>query len=354
MVKCKNLRIKSLRGNKVEYIVGNLNELYQFRILGDCRMEGTRAVYKVELAGGNTQGCPAERLLAGERFSIEAAFVEEELSRKVGDIRFSTPISLRNEWSTIRIQHKVTGSMLNKKLAIGIPMASTTETGEKVTKVANMWMHYVDWELECQFADYKNNAMMFGRSNRNANGEYTNIGKSGSVIKTGAGLLEQMEVGNTFYYTDFSLALLENALYELSAGKLEFGQRYFLIKTGERGALQFHKEVLREVSGWTQFVLDNASVGVVRKSSSELHQNALGAGFQFVEYLAPNGVRVKIEVDPWYDDDVRNKIMHPNGGVAQSYRYDIMDIGTSDQPNIFKCKIKGWNELRGYQQKSAA
>lgn len=41
--------------------------------------------YKVELAGGNTDGCPAERLLAGERFSVEAAFVEKELSRKVGD-----------------------------------------------------------------------------------------------------------------------------------------------------------------------------------------------------------------------------------------------------------------------------
>lgn len=68
-----------------EYIVGNLNELYQFRILGDPRMEGTNAVYKVELAGGNTDGCPAERLLAGERFSVEAAFVEKELSRKVGD-----------------------------------------------------------------------------------------------------------------------------------------------------------------------------------------------------------------------------------------------------------------------------
>lgn len=333
-----------------EYIVGNLNELYQFRILGDPRMEGTRAVYKVELAGGNMDGCPAERLLAGERFSIEAAFVEEELSRKVGDVRFSTPISLRNEWSTIRIQHKVAGNKLDRKLAVGIPMMSTTETGETVTKVANMWMHYVDWEVECQFADYKNNAMMFGRSNRNANGEYTNIGKSGSVIKTGAGLLEQMEVGNTIYYTNFSLALLENALYELSvADKLEMSERYFLIKTGERGALQFHKEVLREVSGWTQFVLDNSSVKVVDKSSSNLHQNSLRAGFQFVEYLAPNGVRVKIEVDPWYDDVVRNKIMHPSGGVAQSYRYDIMDIGTMDQPNIFKCKIKGQNEIRGYQ-----
>lgn len=104
-------------------------------------MEGSRAVYKVELAGGNTLGVPAERLLAGELFSIEAAFVEDELSRKVGDIRFSTPISMRNEWSTVRIQHKVTGSMLNKKLAVGIPMASTTESGEKVTKISNMWMH---------------------------------------------------------------------------------------------------------------------------------------------------------------------------------------------------------------------
>ena len=68
-----------------EYIVGNLNELYQFRILGNARLEGTNAVYKVELAGGNTDGVPAERLLAGERFSVEAAFVESELSRKVGD-----------------------------------------------------------------------------------------------------------------------------------------------------------------------------------------------------------------------------------------------------------------------------
>ena len=41
-----------------EYIVGNLNELYQFRILGDARTEGSNAVYKVELGGGNTQGVP--------------------------------------------------------------------------------------------------------------------------------------------------------------------------------------------------------------------------------------------------------------------------------------------------------
>ena len=327
-----------------EFIVGNLNEVYQFRVLGDARMEGTNAVYKVELAGGNTDGVPSERLLAGERFSIEAAFVESELSRKVGDVRFSSPVSMRNEFSTIRIHHKVPGNKINRKLAVGIPVI---DNGKRTTM--NMWMHYVDYELEMQFSDYKNNALAFGRSNRNSNGEYKNIGKSGVVIKTGAGLYEQMEVANTLFYNQFSLKLIEDALYELSAAKLGMGDRYFLIKTGERGATQFHKAVLQEISGWSQFTLNGDALGVVQKTQSPLHSNALAAGFQFVEYKAPNGVRVKIDVDPYYDDPVRNKIQHPLGGPAFSYRYDIMDIGTMDQPNIFKCTVKGEPEIRGYQ-----
>lgn len=332
-----------------EFIVGNLNELYQFRILGNARMEGSNAVYKVELAGGNSTGCPSERLLAGERFSVEAAYVEKELSRKVGDVRFASPVSMRNEWSVVRIQHKVAGSMLNKKLAVGIPMVSETADHKIVSKVADKWMHNVEWEVEQQFQDYKNKALAFGRSNRNGNNEYTNVGKSGGVIKTGAGIFEQSEVANTMFYNKFSLGLLEDALYELSAAKLDFGDRYFVINTGERGAIQFHKAVLTTVSGWTQFVLDNSSLKVVEKTQSNLHSNALSAGYQFVEYKAPNGVRIKVNVDPFYDDPVRNKILHPDGGVAMSYRYDIWYIGTMDQPNIFKCKIKGENELRSYQ-----
>lgn len=332
-----------------EVIVGHLNQVYPMRILGDARMEGTNAVYKVELMGGNTTGIPAERLLAGERFSIDFAPVEKELSRKVGDVRFTSPVSMRNEWTTIRIQHKVAGNKLGKKLAMGIPMVRETEEGKQVKDTANMWMHYVDWEVECQFSEYKNNAMAFGTSNRNANGEYMNFGKSGNVIKTGAGIFEQTEVANTIYYNTFSLKLLEDALYELSTSKLGMGDRVFVIKTGERGAILFHKAVLQTVSGWTTFVLDNNSTRVVEKTSSKLHSNALSAGFQFVQYKAPNGVIVKLDVDPFYDDPVRNKILHPMGGVAFSYRFDIWYIGSMDQPNIFKCKIKGDNEYRGYQ-----
>lgn len=169
-----------------ETLEGNLNEQYQMRVLGEPRTEGSNYVYKVELMGGNTDGIPNERLLAGERFSRGAAFIEKELSRKVGDVRFASPISMRNEWSSIRKQHKVPGSMLNKKLACGIPVVD--KNGNK--SVQSMWMHYVDWEFEEEFADEKDWALAWGRGNRNTNGEYMNIGKSGNAIKTGAGLFE--------------------------------------------------------------------------------------------------------------------------------------------------------------------
>ena len=337
---------------KGEEIVGNLNEVYIFRILENPKYEGTNVVYKVELMGGNTTGCPAERLLAGERFSVEYAAVESELSRGVGTARFSQPVSMRNEWSTIRIKYKVPGSKaLTKKLDIGIPVVQQVagQAQGRVT-IMNTWMHYVDYTVEEQFSDYKNHLLAFGRSNRNSNGEYLNIGESGEVIKMGAGLLEQMEVANTIYYNDFSIDLIENALYELSESKLDYKDRHFILRTGERGAIQFHKAVMNAInSGWTKLRLDNQSINVVRKTTSPLNDNALTAGFQFTEFEAPNGVKISLEVDPLYDDKVRNKIQHPNGGVAFSYRYDILAIGTMDQPNIFKCQIQGVPEYRGYE-----
>ena len=75
-----------------------------------------------------------------------------------------------------------------------------------------------------------------------------------------------MEVNNTIYYDTFSLKLLEDALFELSAAKLDFGERYFVIKTGERGCIQFHKAILKTISGWTQFIFNGDQMKVVEKT----------------------------------------------------------------------------------------
>lgn len=321
-------------------IVGELNEIYPLRILDDGYKEGTNVRYKVELMGGVLGGMPGDQLQPGKRFSKEYAPVEREFSRKVDDITFSSPIAMRNEFTTIRMQHKVSGALLNKKIAFGIPVEVPTTNGYTV-KNYDMWMHYEQWVLEQQWNEAKNKVIAFGRSNRNKNGEYLNIGKSGEVIRMGAGLYQQMEVSNTDTYNTFSLKQLENALYELSAASLDMKDRTFILKTGERGAAQFHKAVLDTVSGWQAIQVNADNLGMVKRTNSPLHENALSAGFQFTEFLAPNGVKLKVDVDPYYDDPYRNKIVHPDGGPAFSYRYDIFDIGTMDQPNIFKVAVKG-------------
>lgn len=321
-------------------IVGELNEIYPLRILGDGYREGTNIRYKVQLMGGVIGGMPGEQLQPGKRFSKEYAPVEREFSRKVDDITFSSPIMMRNEFSSIRMQHKVSGALINKKIAFGIPVEVPTNNGYTV-KTYDMWMHYEQWVLEQQWNAAKNKLIAYGRSNRNKNGEYLDIGKSGEVIRMGAGLFQQMEVNNTDFYNNFSLKKIEDALYNLSAANLDMKDRVFILKTGERGAAQFHKAALDTISGWQAFTTNADQIGMVRKVNSPLHDNALSIGAQIVEFKAPNGVTVRVDVDPMYDDPVRNKIMHPNGGPAYSYRYDIFDIGTMDQPNIFKVGVKG-------------
>ena len=147
------------------------------------------------------------------------------------------------------------------------------------------------------------------------------------------------------------LELIENLVLELSSNKLEFADREFLIRTGERGMMQASKAIANTVSGWTMFALNGDNLGVVQKVSTPISQNGLKAGYQFVEYLAPNNCRIRFEVDPMYDDEVRNKIKHPDGGVAMSYRYDIFYTGrnVNGEPNIQKCAINGEPDLRGYE-----
>lgn len=331
-----------------ETLEGNLNEIYQMRILEEPRDEGTTTVYKVKLLGGNMDGIPAERLQAGERFSNGAAFVEEGLSRKVGGIRFATPMGMRNEFSCIRKHAKVSGDMLNAKLLIDMPVVRETKNGTE-HKTISTWMHYQQWVFESEFQEEKNWALAWGRCNANGMGERNDYGKSGNIIKIGAGLFQQMEAGNTFFYNKFSLEHITSALYELSQATKTIGDRTFVMCTGEKGAEQFHKAILDIASGWTWAALDNGSNKFVRQVSSTLHRSALGAGFQFVEYYAPNGVTVKLNLLPFYDDKKRNKILDSTGAPLMSRRYDIFDLGSSEEQNIFRASVKGQAELTGFQ-----
>lgn len=326
-----------------ELIYGELNEAYGLRILGDARYVGNEVHHTVELMDGNMAGMPKEELMPGKKFSYGFAPVSRGLSRKVGGLRHSTPASMRNEFSQIRISDKMSGDMMDAKVAFGIPMVNSE--GKVTTET--MWMHIQNWEMETTWSEYKGNTLAWARSNRNANGEYMNYDQSGEVIRLGDGIFPQVEVANTHYYNNFSISLVEDILYDLTETKIGFGERTFVMKTGQQGAIKFHKAVKDETSGWFNMEVDAAATGAISKTTSPLHRNALKAGYQFTEWMAPNGVTVKVDVDDCYDDRVRNKILW-DGKPAQSSRFDIWDIGTSQDANICKCTVKNRPEVRKY------
>lgn len=334
--------------NDGDVIVGERNEVYPIRTLGHPRMEGAHAVHLCELMGAVTSGIPAEEFAYGKRFSKEYAPVEKEGSRKVSDIHFMNNTAMRNEFSRIRIQHKEYGDKINRKLKIGVPVMDS-EDGQ--IKTMEYWMHYVDMQLEDEFAEDKNRLVMYGRSNRSMTGEYLNFGKSGNVLQMGAGIREQQETSNYEMYHKFTLKLLNDMIFNMIDHLPKSAiPNTIVIRTGRRGALQFHEAVANEVSGWERWDLDAAALGMVRKVSSDLHSNALGAGYQFTEWHAPMNVNIRVEVDPMYDDPVRNKILHPNGGVAESYRMDFDLLGNKDQANIMLCGLEGEDEIRGIER----
>lgn len=340
----------------VHEIVGERPDTYRIRILDDPKEDGTNYVYTCEVFGGEETllGIPGDEFLPQKRFSIEGAPVEDELSIKGAGIQFNTPYTMRNSFSYIRMEHKVSGKMIDVKLKGQPTFFSNIVTRDPKTgglHESQTWMQEVYWQFEQAIAKIKSRTQFFGKTNRDQNGRHLNTGKSNITIKAGSGIREQMEVSNTVFYNDFSLRFLTDMLTEISEGKLDInysaGERKFMIKTGERGLIQFHEAATREALGWIG--LSDNGPAVVQSTSSKYHPNSFKGGFQFTEWIAPNGVHVTVECDPFYDDKVRNKLLHPKGGVAESYRYDIFDIGSMSEPNIQKVMVRGEEELRGYQ-----
>lgn len=335
-----------------EVIWGNMNEVYPMIVKEAGVPEGTNTRYLVEPFGANgADGIPAKRLLAGELLSWAYAPIEDNFSRKVGDIRFSTPISMRADWQRLRIQHKIGGKELGKRLACRIPVSKVVN-GKMVNTTVDRWILAVTWKIEETWSEYKNNALDRGVSTRLENGEYSNLGLSGLPNRQGSGFREQMAAGNQMYYSKFSIGLIEDSIYGISAGKIDFSKRKFVMRTGERGAIQFSKEAKKEMSGWIPLYSVNAPSYIKGGANTNFTPGGNGAtiaDLQVTRWLGANGVELTVMIDSSKDDVMTNKIMHPLGGTAESYRYDIFYASDEEQPNVQKCRVKGMPEYRGYQ-----
>ena len=330
-------------------VLGKHNELYPLRVLGDGRAEGSNWVITVRLMGNAYNGIPKEDLYAGERFSRSFAPVEDELSRRVGNIVKSTPTEMRNGWTTIRKDIKFTGAAdVQQRLCCTLPVQTLDENNNVVKKEIDTWFTYEEWLFLTEWRKEKNDAELWARDNRTTNGVYVDFGKSGNVIRMGNGIMAQMEPGQTIYYNDFDIDdFVESFQTIFENGNVPMSERKIVVVTGQRGKIQFSNAVNKTSSGFMR-----AGSGVINTNNVEVDAVALGlvknsgngqltyTTAQYDKYIGPNGIEIEVVVDESFDDKVRFKQVGLNGkGVLQSYAYYVFDMGSSTEPNIYRCKL---------------
>jgi len=323
---------------KQHVIVGMKPDLYKVLLRSEGEQRGSHFVYEAELVTGNPNlYIPTDELASATRWSVEYTLSEQTLSRDGSDVSFTSPFLMANRMSMLRKKHLVPGDMINKKA--NDPIVFGLHGTEN--KTFNTWLNKLDWEFHRQFRREKARLLMFGNSNRRSDGTYGNIGDSGYEIKAGLGLREQISPSNILYYNKFDIEAFVDYCLSLSVGKLPEDARRFVIGTGEHGL----KVVSRAIEAYA------GANALEYNRLDELSGGSRGSYRrpQFVKLADINGITLEFMHIPQYDDGVRNKTKHPDGGLAESHRMTIMDFGTAKgEPNIQLVRAKGFDEVFAY------
>lgn len=331
-------------------IVGEEPDLYHLLVRNDGEQVGSNWRYEVELVTPDPElYVPYEELATGTRWSADYSLSEQFMSKKGSDISFTSPFKITNRISMIRKEHTVPGEMIikGKNEPVVFDWQYATEKGQ--TKTFQTWLNKLDWEFDKRFRREKAKLLFFGKSNRREDGTYGNIGDSGGEIRAGLGLRDQISPSNIHYYTSFSIEKLVDFALAMSVGKLPEDQRKFVIGTGEHGLKMVSREVEKYAGSFAIKNGVNTGLDVNRVSGLGSGKNATYQRPQYNKVIDINGVQFEFIHIPWYDDPVRNKKYHPDGGLVESYRLTIMDFGTSaGSPNIQMVRVKGQDEVFAY------
>lgn len=329
-------------------IVGEKPDLYQLlvRTDGDQNASGDWD-YEVELISADPElYIPYAEITAGTRWSVEYSLSEQFMSKTGSDISFTSPFLMSNRISMIRKKHTVPGEMIRKgeNEPVSFNWQYANKDGQTVVK--KTWLNRLDWEFDKNFRREKAKMLFYGKGNQRADGTFGNMGDAGGEIKAGMGLREQISASNIHYYTTFNIETLVDFALNLSVGRLPEDQRNFVIGTGEHG-LKMISRAIEQYAGANALTYgtDNNRMSTISGGGNKWSYQRP----QFVKFADINGIRFEFIHIPWYDDQVRNKAYHPDGGTVESYRLTIMDFGTSGgNPNIQMVRVKGQDEVFGY------
>ncbi len=305
-------------------------------LMDDGVADGTDWVFTVQhMKGDNSFFIPPTLMTAGRKVSKQNNADTNVLGKSYGGVEHSSHFEMRNSFSTgskeIIVPANIAGG--NGALAIGM----TTPDGEKVMT----WTRYQDIKAEWQLRQEKSKRLLLDQSNKNSDGTYSQKASSGFVIKQGSGLREQIAPAYQFYYNTLTLDYIYEVCLNLSINILEESKREFVMMTGERGMIKFHRLIEDKVA----LVMPYGNEKRLGGSGQELTLEG-----QYIKVKLPQGIILTVVHMPEYDDPIDNRMPHPEGGFTENYRYTIMNIGADSNgvPNIQRIEPKGLGNKKWY------
>ena len=253
----------------------NIN--FQVRVASAPYQDGSTWVYECYVADGFAGSyIPAEYLLPGRQVSrVGSAY--EEYSDEADIINYQTPFKMRNHLQTLRLTYDITGDAYSTVLAIAL---KDPETG----KSSYLWADYQYWKALREWKKREETALLFSKSNRNADGTYGLKGTNGRPVPTMSGLFEQISPANVRYYTTLTAELLEDYLFDLCYNLIGTNERKFMALTGEMGIREFDR-ILREKA---------ASFNLIDTTFVSGSGQNLTLGGQFTTYKMTNGIELTV------------------------------------------------------------
>jgi hypothetical protein len=319
---------------------------YHFLVKEVHEVDG-RYAYEVELLNDDLEVAfvIGTDLSVGDRFSKFYDLVPGTLSYEGAEPWFTSPFKMQNRLSMCRMQYKVPGSSIekgqNEPLEFPFMYRGQTES---------VWINYIDLVVMYQCEELMSRAALYGKKNWTVDSGYLNFDDlTGFEIGAGSGFFEQIAPANRHLYNTFDLDYMMEVALDMSIGKIGRNNRHLHIITGERGAIEIHKQIQAKAAGdriYSQ-VTDGGNAYGPGSANNTGAINPMSFGYQFVEYNYYNGIKLTVEIADFMDDDIYFPKRHPEGaGIAESHRMIVMGFGESAE--VYRVRPKGRDDMYAY------
>lgn len=281
-------------------------------VTGEPRPEGTNWIYTLKLVSSDQASFIASTQVAlNAQFSKEYTAIAE--NDEGGYTTSATPFMLENHLTTIAKSDSITRSAATDVMVLSLP------DPENPKKTTNLWTRYREWIFMEQWYREQERLLMYSRFNSNAAGETLTFSDNSLPVYMGAGIQEQIEMGERRYYSTLTEEIILEFLTDLSYNRKDMGDRKFVALTGEYGMREFDRAMRNALKDWN---ISDASFTI---SGSNMD---LSFGSQFKKYTGLNGMELTLVHYPLYDDTLIHRTLHPQTKKpTESYRFTVLDFG---------------------------